>query len=74
MGTLADSEDSDEMPYEEVIHQGLTLYCLLRRNQSSEKEKHVHFFEIITCDPLLYIMDHPDLTDSNICYGNSICS
>ena len=36
-GTLENSEDPDEMPhYYAAFHQG--LHCLLRQNQSSEKE------------------------------------
>ena len=45
------------MPHDVAFHQG--LYYLLRKNRSSEKEK--RFFEIITCEPLIYTMDHPDL-------------
>ena len=36
MGTLLNSEDPDEMPHNVAFHQG--LHCLLRQNQSSEKE------------------------------------
>ena len=37
MGTLANSEDPDEMPHNATFHQG--LQCLLRQNWSSEIEK-----------------------------------
>ena len=47
-GTLANSEDLDEMPHHAAIH--LDLHCLLRQNKSSEKETN-YFLEIITCDP-----------------------
>ena len=36
MDTLANSKDPDEMPHYAAFHQG--LHCLLRQNQSSEKE------------------------------------
>ena len=36
-----------------------SLHCLLRR------EKMQHFSEIITCDPSIYVMDHPGLTVLN---------
>ena len=36
MGTLANSEDPDEMPHNVAFHQD--LHCLLRQNRSSEKE------------------------------------
>ena len=36
MGILANSVDPDEMPHYVAFHQG--LHCLLRQNQSSEKE------------------------------------
>ena len=36
MGTLANSEDPDEMLHNAAFHQG--LHCLLRQNWSSEKE------------------------------------
>ena len=51
MGTLAKSEDPDEMPLNVAFHQG--LHCLLRQNQSSEK-KYVIFLELNTCDPIIY--------------------
>ena len=57
MGTLANSEDPDEMPQNAAFHQG--VHCLLRQNQSSEKAIH-YFLKIINCDPSTYIMDHPD--------------
>ena len=54
MGTLENSEDPDEMLHYVAFHQSL-----LRQNQSSKKEIQ-YFLEIITCDPSLCIMDHPD--------------
>ena len=45
MGTLTNNED---------------LHFWLRQNQSSEKEIQ-HFWESITRDPLIYIIDHPGL-------------
>ena len=48
MGTLANSEDPDEMLLNAAFHQD--LHCLLRPNQSLEKEIQ-YFLEIITCDP-----------------------
>ena len=36
MGTLANSDDPDEMPHNAAFHQG--LHCLLRQNGSLEKE------------------------------------
>ena len=38
MGTLANSEDPDEMPHHAAFHQG--LHCLLRLKPSSEKNIH----------------------------------
>ena len=35
-GTIANSEDPDEMQHNAAFHQG--LHCLLRQNQSSERE------------------------------------
>ena len=67
MGTLANSEDTDEMLHNAAFHQG--LYCLQRQNLSSGKEIS-YFLEIKTCDPSKYTMDHPMLTVSNI-MGNS---
>ena len=55
-GTLANSEDPDEMPHDAAFHQG--LLCLLRENQSSGTE--VHFdMKILTCDPLICTINHP---------------
>ena len=39
MGTLANSEDPDEMPHNAAFHQG--LYYLLIPKRSSEKEKKI---------------------------------
>ena len=36
LGTLANSEDRDEMPHNVAFHQ--CLHCLLLQNQSLEKE------------------------------------
>ena len=36
MGTLANSADPDEMPHNASFHGG--LHCLLRQNQSSDKQ------------------------------------
>ena len=36
MGTFANSEDPDEMQHNAAFHKG--LHCLLRQNQSSDKE------------------------------------
>ena len=36
MGTLANSEDTDEMLYNAAFHQG--LHCLLKLKQCSKKE------------------------------------
>ena len=65
MGTLANSEDSDEILFNAAFHQG--LHCFIRQNHSSEKE-------IMTCDPLIYTMDHSDfIVHVSNFMGNSIC-
>ena len=47
------------------------LHCWLRQNRSSAKEiEYFLFFEIITCEPSIYTMDHPDITVSNF-MGNA---
>ena len=38
-GTLANSEDLDEMPHYAAFHQG--LHCSLRQNRSSEKKYNI---------------------------------
>ena len=43
-GTLASSEDPDEMPHYAAFHQG--LHCLLRQNQSSERKKYNIFCKL----------------------------
>ena len=58
MGALANSENSDEIWHNAAFYQG--LHCLIRQNLSSEKELQ-YVLEIITCDPLISTMDHPDL-------------
>ena len=65
---LANSEDPDEILHHTAFHQG--LHCLLRQKPSSEKEIH-NYLEILTCDPSIYIIDHPNLSVSNF-MGKSI--
>ena len=52
MHTLANSEDSDEMPQKVSFHQG--LHCLQRLKQSSWTEVNLNL-KILTCDPLICI-------------------
>ena len=42
MGTLANSDDPDEMPHHAAFHQG--LHGLLRQYQSSEKKITLFFY------------------------------
>ena len=56
MGTLANSEDPDEMQHNAAFHQG--LHYLLRLKQPSRTEIH-HNSETSTCDPLKYKMGNP---------------
>ena len=42
--SFTNSEDPDEMPQIVAFHQG--LHCLLKQNQSSEKEMCFFFFKI----------------------------
>ena len=58
MGTLANSEDPDEMLHNAAFQQG--LHCLLLQKPSSEIEIQC-YLEIIKCDPSTYTMDHPSL-------------
>ena len=60
--TPKNSEDPDEMLHNAAFHQG--LYCLVQK-WSSEKE--IQFYlEIITCDLLMYQMDHSKSIASNL--------
>ena len=54
--TLTDSEDSDEMPHYVAVHQGLTKTIFRERE---------FYLENITCDRLMYTMDHPKFIVSN---------
>ena len=58
MGTLANSEDPDEMQHSAAFRQG--LHCLLRLKQYSWSKIH-HNLEKSTCDPLKYTMGSPIL-------------
>ena len=53
MGTLANSEDPDEMQHIAAYYQG--LHCLLGLKQPSWTEIH-HNWENSTCNPLKYKM------------------
>ena len=48
MGSLAYSEDPDEMQHDAAFHQG--LHCLLRLKLPPGTEKHYNL-ETSTCDP-----------------------
>ena len=67
MGTLAISEDPDEMQQNAAFHQG--LHCLLRLKQPSGMEIH-HNLENSTCDLLNFKMDHPILILYQYVWGN----
>ena len=56
MGTLANSEEPDEMQHNAAFHLG--LICWLRLKQSSGKEIH-HNLENSTEDPLKYTIGSP---------------
>ena len=66
-GTLAISEDPDEMQHDAAFHQG--MHGLLRLKQPSGTEIH-HNLENSTCDPLKYTMGNPTLIVS-ICMEKS---
>ena len=53
MGTLANSEDPDEMP------------ITFAKTKSIFMERNIYFFEIIILNSSIYTMDHPELTVSN---------
>ena len=53
MGTLANSEDPDEMPHNAASHQG--LHCLLRLKQSLGTKMH-HNLKNLSSNPLRYRM------------------
>ena len=63
MGTLANSEDPDEMQHNATFHQG--LHYLLRLNQSSGTEIY-HNLENSTRDPLKYTMGSPILINQYV--------
>ena len=65
---MAHSEDPDEMQHNAAFHQG--LHFLLKSKQFSGTVIHQKL-EILTCDPLIYIMDNPILF-AFICMGESI--
>ena len=56
MGTLANSEDPDEMQHSAALHQG--LHCLLRLQQPSGTEIQNNL-ETSTCDPIKYKKGKP---------------
>ena len=68
MGTLANSEDPDEMQHNAAFHQ--CLHCLLRYIQSSWIEVY-NCLEIITCVTLKCIIDNSILIVP-ICMGKFI--
>ena len=64
-GTLANSEDPDEMPQDAAFRLG--LHYLLRQNRYSEKELHlIYFLKIETRVPSLCIIDHSSFMEKII--------
>ena len=61
MRTLANSEDSDEMLHDAAFHQG---HDFLLRSNAFQRNKYIFFFEIITCNPSIYTLDHPKFIES----------
>ena len=59
MGTLANSEDPDEMQHKAAFHQDLD--CLLRLKQPSGTEIH-NYLETSSFDPLKYKIGNPIYT------------
>ena len=61
MGTLANSEDPDEMQHDAAFHQG--LHCLLRLKQPSGTEIHhnlensTHFVLLVCADSGLPVLN-----------------
>ena len=66
MGTLANTEDQDEMQHNAAFHQG--LHCLLRLKQPSGPGIH-HNFEKSACDPLKFTMGIP-IPIATMCMDN----
>ena len=58
MGTLANSEDPDEMPHNAAFHQ--SLHCM-QYKIDLQRKKFTTFLELKTCDPSKYILDHPGI-------------
>ena len=58
MGSFANSEDPDEMR----ISSGSVLFA---KRKSIFRERNTIILEIITCDPSIYRMGHPDLNISS---------
>ena len=56
-GTLVNSEDPDEIPC--AISSRSALFA---KTKSIFRERNITFFGILTYDPSIYTMDHPDLT------------
>ena len=58
MGTLANSEDPNEMLHNAAFHQD--LHCLLRLKHLQRKRLNFSW-KIITCDPSIHTMNHSTL-------------
>ena len=59
-GTLANSEDPDKMSH-------FTMFCTVCLDKINlQRKKYNIFLKIMTCNPSIYTIDHPDLTVSNV--------
>ena len=64
MDTLTNSEDPGEILHNVTFHQNL-LYLLVQKMIFRERNFKQFLFEIITCEPLIYIMNHLKFIRSN---------
>ena len=63
MGTLENNEDPDDITHRTAFHQRCTVFL---NKIDLQWKKYNIILQIITCDPSIYTLDHPDLTVSNI--------
>ena len=54
---MGNSEGPDGIPHKVAFHQDLLLFS---KTKSIFRERNI-ILEIITCNPSIYTMDHPDL-------------
>ena len=61
MGTLANNGDPDKMPH--IMRHFIWVFTVCQHKIDLQSKKHTIFGEVLTSDPSIYPMAHPDFVE-----------